>query len=237
MNRNHGSGKLLLAVILIVAGGLIILGQMGFVSPIFKRVIFSWPMILVVIGVLSLSNNEHKLPGIILLLIGGFFLATMHLNLPFPVGRVFWPSLLILAGILIIFKSGKDNKSFDLDTGKDLDADIINEANVFGGTESKITSMNFRGGKIVCIFGGSVVDMRPSRLSSGKNVIDVFALFGGAQLVIPEDWLVKTEAFPIFGGFSDKRAHVPTSEIKPEKTLFITGTVVFGGVEISSYHK
>jgi hypothetical protein len=58
-------------------------------------------------------------------------------------------------------------------------------------------------------------------------------LFGGSNLIVPDDWKVKSEVVSILGGFSDKRLIVPNPDT--EKTLLVKGVVIFGGLELKSY--
>ena len=73
-------------------------------------------------------------------------------------------------------------------------------------------------------------------MAPGENAIDVFCVFGGMKLVIPEGWTVKIRVMSLFGGFSDKhRYRVPETKNDQDSVLIIKGTVIFGGGEIKSY--
>jgi predicted membrane protein len=78
--------------------------------------------------------------------------------------------------------------------------------------------------------------MLKAKLAPGDNYIDVFCLFGGMKLIVPEGWNVKIRVMSLFGGFSDKhRFKSPESATEKESQLIIKGTVIFGGGEIKSY--
>lgn len=110
--------------------------------------------------------------------------------------------------------------------------DAIDIVSVFGGVKRSVYSKTFRGGEIVTIFGGADVNLTQADFN-GAIIIEVVAIFGGAKLIIPPHWTVRTEATPIFGSVEDKR---PTSGITAvDKVLIIRGAVLFGGVEIKSY--
>lgn len=102
---------------------------------------------------------------------------------------------------------------------------------IFGGGDLNNSSDNFKGGRITAIFGGSEINLMSAIPSAEGSVIDVFLLFGGSTLIVPNDWQVKSEVSAIFGGLSDKRL---TSNIQ-DKQLIIKGLVLFGGLEIKSY--
>jgi predicted membrane protein len=77
--------------------------------------------------------------------------------------------------------------------------------------------------------------MLKARLSPGSNYIDVFCIFGGMKLIVPEDWNVKIRVMSIFGGFSDKHRILSTGTSAAQDTqLIIKGIVIFGGGEITS---
>jgi len=111
----------------------------------------------------------------------------------------------------------------------------IDDTAVFGGGDHLMRSQQFKGGRITAVFGGSSFDLRKAKLAPGINVIDVFCLFGGTKLIIPEDWNIKIRVTSIFGGFSDKRHIMPETHTNEETQLVITGMAVFGGGEIKDY--
>ena len=110
--------------------------------------------------------------------------------------------------------------------------DYIDEVNIFSGSEKRIAINNFRGGKITSIFGGSEIDLTGSTLAEGNNVVELFYMFGGSSFIIPADWTVNNKVTSILGGFSEKGNPVITNVTKDNKTLTITGFVMFGGGEI-----
>jgi predicted membrane protein len=173
--------------------------------------------------------------GIILLVIGTVFYIKNVLNLiDFEFWSVFWPGVLILAGVMIIFRHQLDRhpeKKTSLN-----DENIMDELAVFGGGDRVITSQQFQGGKVTTIFGGLNFNMLKAKMAPGENVIDVFSLFGGMKLIVPEGWTVKIRVMSFFGGFSDKhRYRVPEPSNDQGSQLIIKGTVIFGGGEIKSY--
>jgi hypothetical protein len=64
--------------------------------------------------------------------------------------------------------------------------------------------------------------------------IEVTAIFGGAQIQVPENWSVSAQCPGIFGGFND-RSHQPDPYRQPPpKRLLVKGVAVFGGVEVKN---
>jgi predicted membrane protein len=106
---------------------------------------------------------------------------------------------------------------------------------IFGGGDRVISSQAFKGGRVTAIFGGSKYNMNSAELAKGRNVIDIFTVFGGCKFIIPEDWEVKIEVSAVFGGFSDKRHIRKDVPRDPSKELIIKGIAIFGGGDIVSF--
>ena len=194
-----------------------------------EEVLFSWQALLILIGAVLVSYRDSRVTGYVLMGVGAFFLLPEITQISFPVRRLFWPVLLIVIGLLILFGSKPWRHRHGGRTGSD--SDIIDDVNVLGGSERILTSQNFKGGSIVSVFGGGTYDLRRSKLSQDENMLEMVNVFGGSTLVIPPDWDVKIDVVAIFGGFTDKRM---VSETSHEKQLIIKGVAIFGGGEIKS---
>ncbi|PKP48343.1 MAG: hypothetical protein CVT92_16190 [Bacteroidetes bacterium HGW-Bacteroidetes-1] len=232
--------RLVAGVLLIIAGGLLLLDTFDLLSFNMRHYLISWKTFLIVVGLIILSNRENRTTGWILVGLGILFWLPELFDYRIRLSAVFWPAVLMGIGLIIITRrsggtsSGRLNRAF---TGNKHDYtnpdEYIDETAIFGGGNTKFVSENFRGGKITAIFGGSDLHMMGAVPSKEGCVIDVFILFGGTNLLIPDDWQIKSEVVSIFGGFSDKRMLPATSN--PEKFVIIKGLVLFGGVEVKSY--
>jgi predicted membrane protein len=141
---------------------------------------------------------------------------------------------LIIFGVLILAKHWR-GKAFSDQTGSsDSEADMINEFNVFSGSETIVSSQNFRGGKISSVFGGSKIDFSQAKLSQEYNEIELFYLFGGTELIVPSEWEIENRVTSIMGGFSHKRSTSVTTKPDSKQKLVLKGLVIFGGGEIKS---
>jgi predicted membrane protein len=79
---------------------------------------------------------------------------------------------------------------------------------------------------------GFEIDLRKAELEAGTARIDVFVLFGGGEIQVPEGWEVQNQATAIFGGVNDKTQTHALSVETPK--VLLTGLVLFGGVEIKN---
>jgi len=119
------------------------------------------------------------------------------------------------------------------DEKKNSANDYLESINVFGGCHQAVYSKNFKGGEIVAVFGGCDLNLTQADFE-GEVSIDVTAIFGGAKIVVPPGWRVKSEVTAVFGGLDDKRSIQPLAEGET-KTLIIKGVALFGGVDIRNY--
>jgi predicted membrane protein len=207
--------------------------------------LFSWQMLLIAIGLfLGLRHNFRDVTSFILILIGGIFLIN-EIYPEFAFRRYVWPVALIAVGLFIVLRprriftrvtwgttSESDSGSAE-NEGSYSSEDYVEGVSIFGGSKKNIISKQFRGGDLVNIFGGTELDLTQADFS-GTASLELTTIFGGTKLIVPSNWSIKSEAVTIFGGLDDKRKMRAVQE-NPEKTLVLTGTVIFGGIEIKSY--
>lgn len=236
--RRSGRAHLLLGIVLMFLGLFLIADLADIIPWRLRDFVFTWQALLIFLGLIFLSNKENKGTGIVLIVIGSFFLLPRILDVPHYWGSLFWPFILIVLGLVIILSSrrgGKGGTYFGGHRQKTSSEDWLDDVAVFGGGDRIINSQQFKGGKITHIFGGSKIDFSRAKLAPGRVYLEVVLIFGGTKLIVPESWDVKMEVTSVFGGFSDKRVKsmVVTDA---DRTLVITGTNVFGGGEIVNYH-
>jgi predicted membrane protein len=232
--KTFGEKRILLGLLLLLSGLVMLVHYYNLAPWDLPGWVISWKSLLLLIGLVLLITERNKTGGLILIIVGGIFIAGDIMGMRFwEVVRLAAPLLLIVAGVVILFRRESfSRRQINIPEGAG-ENDFINEMNVFGGSEKKIRTENFRGGQITAIFGGSDLDMRYSSLAPGVNAIDMLCIFGGTSIRVPEDWEVKIEVTSIFGGFSDERMieKRPASD-KTAKILYLKGLVVFGGGEI-----
>ena len=230
--HKNSNGRIWLGAILIIVGALIFLKNFHF--NIFQFDLFSWPFILILIGIIILINQRDSFFGFLLIIIGGAGIASKYLHISFrSVFSEYWPVLLIILGVYTLFKSIGTNSKSNMDTieSEECQVDIFS---IFGDSTKQIKTNNFLGGKITSIFGDLKVDLRQSHLANGKQVLDTLTMFGATEIFLPNDWEVIIKTTTIFGGFDDKRSKTESLKELNEKVLVIKGLVLFGGGEIRS---
>lgn len=235
-NRVSENKRFYFGIFLIALGGLWILERLNLIPDVWENIFISWQMLLIGIGVFSLIGG-NKTTGVILILIGGFFLVDEVYSIPREIRQIGWPVLIIGVGVVLLVTHGrKRNEPKFTGHVSQQGMDYFDDLVVFGGREIFINSQNFYGGKTTSMFGGTEYDLRQAKLSENGAVIDCVALFGGCGFKVPPDWTVKNEVTAIFGAFTDKRGSTFNNIVtNPSKTLVIRGFSAFGGVEIKHF--
>ena len=103
IGRRHGS-RIWVPIGLVLVGGLLLVRQMDVGLP---EWLFSWPMLLIVIGIFSGLNHAFRGPGwLILIMVGTFFLLE-HLIPGLDIHRFIWPAVIIVVGLIMLVRPKK----------------------------------------------------------------------------------------------------------------------------------
>jgi predicted membrane protein len=224
------NSRYIFAAILVILGVGLILDQ-NYVWDFGWIISTWWPLIIIAIGINHLaSTNKSIYTGIIILVIGLLLQASELDYLPGGFWGTFWPLLLILAGLWVLrpkrFKLAKNIS----------DMDKVDYFTVFGGSNQRVISENFKGGSALAVFGGMEIDLREAKISSEGAVLDLTAVFGGIEVSVPEAWNVITKGLPIFGA-AENKTHPIIRENEIAPVLKINYFAMFGGIEINNFSK
>jgi predicted membrane protein len=113
--------------------------------------------------------------------------------------------------------------------GKSADATMSGVA-ILGGVSRGNNSRAFRGADLLAIMGGYQLDLRQAAIH-GDAVIDIFVMWGGIEIRVPEDWSVSSKIVPVMAGVEDKTR--PPQGAR-EHRLELRGFALMGGVEIKN---
>jgi predicted membrane protein len=235
--KKSGRAHMLLGIVLMFLGLFLIADLADIVPWRMRDFLFTWQALLIFLGLIFLSNKENKGTGVVLIVVGSFFLLPRVIDVPDYWRGLFWPAMLIVMGLVVIFGSRRHGSAtyFGGHKQKATGENWLDDVTVFGGGDRIISSQQFEGGKITHIFGGSKIDFSRAKLAPGRHYLELTLIFGGTKLIIPEAWDVKVEVTSVFGGFSDKRVR-SIVVADTDRSLVITGSSIFGGGEIVNYH-
>jgi hypothetical protein len=114
-------------------------------------------------------------------------------------------------------------------TETDNEFDLVT---IFDGTDFASTAPAFRRGSVLTWYGGGQIDLRGATLDPAGAELNVRALFGGVQVIVPETWRVEQRIGAFLGGVSDSREKIEGQESGP--VLRLDGWAAFCGIDVKS---
>lgn len=229
MKRQQDSKQQLLFGLVLTLLGLVFLLDNFHVFEA-RRILPFWPLILIALGALKLSQDgDGRSRGIGFALIAvGSLLTLRHLGVFDFRWRDFWPLILIGAGVLVMFRGrlawdGKGGAA----TVELLDEDRVQISTVLSGNQSKLSSQRFAGGEIKVVMGETQLDLRQASIE-GPAQLKIMVVMGSVKLQLPPDWSVSVKGKPLLSEIDDKT----TPPLMSSKQLVIQAELVLGGLEL-----
>lgn len=251
--KKDNNGFIVIAIFLILFGGLLLFFNLGIIPIIYKPLIISWQMLLIAIGV-SFLLSRHYVAGILFAGVGIVFIYPL-LASSFPERfseisvdiKTYWPVLLIFLGLILVLKrpcsSHKHNRLNNNQNNEDnythirtnarehSNTDSIDKSIMFGSSEQIVLSSNFKGGEGNVMFGELVIDLRKAKLEEGIVELKLNVMFGSVVLFVPHDWNIEVQTSNIFGSFDDRRYSSEYTSNESSR-LIVKGSAMFGNGEI-----
>ncbi len=207
-------------------GTVLFLEQFGFdLDPLLRW----WPAALILLGAIKVSQRQGRTFGVVLTVIGTLLLLdSLELVRVDDLDRL-WPLFVIAIGVLLV-AGGLRSQRRRAPPAPD-DAAVFHALAVMGGVRRQITSKQFVGGDAAAVMGACEIDLRHAEMAGDQAEIEVFAMWGGVELAVPDHWRIEVRGMPVMGAFEDTTR--PRTE-DASRLLVIRGMALMGGVEISS---
>ena len=220
-------GSVILGIILIAIGAVFALNALNITDI---DIFFDgwWTLFIIVPCTIGLFTEREKTGNIIGVAIGVFLLLCCQDILSFS---MFWkllvPAIIVIVGLKMVLTGLFGNKANEImkklrSEGKNPKADCA----VFSGCEVNYDGEVFEGAELTAVLGGLDCDLRNAIIEK-DCAIQVSAIFGGIDIFVPAGINVKVNSNNIFGGVSNK-----TAVQQNTPTIYVSGTCMFGGVEI-----
>jgi Domain of unknown function (DUF1707)/Cell wall-active antibiotics response 4TMS YvqF len=103
---------------------------------------------------------------------------------------------------------------------------------IFGGVERRGSWTVPRRWRVVATFGGALLDLREARFPTGVIDLEVRAVLGGVQILVPPGLAVEVRGTAIMGGFQNVN-RAPAHPDPDAPLLRIHGLAFMGGVDIT----
>lgn len=189
-----------------------------------------WTLFIIVPCFISLFDNvnESKVGNLIGLAIGVLLLLAAQGLFSFSIiAKLIIPFILVIIGISMIFGSAlrtKINEKIKAANTNDLE-------NIVATFSEQVVNVDdtekFKGANLDAVFGSVVLDLSKAHVEK-ESVIKASAIFGGIDIIVPKDTVVKVKSLPIFGGVSN----VTRKEKDAKNIIYVDGFALFGGIEI-----
>ena len=221
------TGSILLGIALVIAGLVFALNSLGIADI---DIFFDgwWTLFIIVPCVIGLFKEREKTGNLIGIAIGVFLLLCCNDILDFSIFRkLIIPAIIIILGLKLVLSGISKNKANEILTNiKDTGSTPKVACATFSGCNLNYDGEEFDGAELTAVFGGIECDLRNAQIQK-DCAIQVCCVFGGIDILVPENVNVKANTTSIFGGVSNK-----TPVHKNVPTLYISGTCLFGGVDI-----
>jgi len=186
-----------------------------------------WTLFIIVPCFIDLFKEEDKIGNIIGVVIGiSLFLACQDFISFDIILKLAFPFAIVMFGISLLVKGFRNNDNIKRKNEKNKD-NITEVYATFSAEKLDYTDELFEGININAIFGSVNVDLRKAVIKEDV-IINVTAVFGGVDILVPDNVMVKVVSTSIFGGTSNKSKNIKDGKV----TIYVNSNCIFGGVEL-----
>jgi predicted membrane protein len=231
-HRGSISARLAIGLAIVALGLVNLLNLIG-VMNMNDPMRFFWVPVFFAIGITILIERKsaHSRYWAYGWLAAGFIEFAYHMYwISFGIKKLVFPLILLAVGARLV------QRAANTPTGTVTDG--VNQSfgqtrifAVLSGSERRTFTQPLKDAEVVSIMSGVKLDLTNAVIESERATLDVTAIMGGIEIYAPSEWSIVSEVTPILGAYIDKRR--PTASVAT-KTLFISGLVLMGGVEVKN---
>lgn len=214
-----------LGIVLIACGVVYLLSLLGIVT--LSLSLDGWWTLFIILPCLNgLVTDQDKTGSLIGLSVGVLLLLAARDVLEYDmVWKLVVPILIVLLGIKLIVKSLRPSgKALRISSDGEIEA-----LAAFREDTVELEGEALRCARVSAIFGAATCNLSNADIQEGCR-LEVNCLFGGAEIYLPKNVVIRNSTFSLFGGIEDERKELATDGEKV--TLLLEGYCAFGGVSI-----
>ena len=220
--------NILWGIILVIIGVIIGLNTIGITDI---DIFFDgwWTLVIIVPCFIGLFTNKDKTGNIIGLLVGVILLLGMQNIKDFNlIWKLLLPSIIVIIGLSLIFKNTFNSKiNNEIKKLNNKNTKNNEYCATFSGQRIDFPNEEFKGATLNSVFGSITCDLREAKIKEDV-VINASSVFGGIDIIVPDDVNIKIKSNSIFGGVNNKKKN---NEDK-KYTIYVNASCLFGGVDI-----
>jgi predicted membrane protein len=218
--------QLVMGLLIIVVGVLFTLDNLGIAYA--EDYLRYWPAGLIAIGLVKLwqcrGGSAGSFAGSLFVLAGLLLLADSLGVVRVSIAQL-WPLALVFFGASMVWRGVHGRPVLPSDSTA-----TVSGIAILGGVKRGNNSRAFKGGDLTAIMGGCEIDLRQAAID-GEATLELFAMWGGIELRVPEDWTVISRVVPLLGGVEDK-TRPPQGAVTHR--LVLRGFAIMGGIEVKN---
>ena len=220
--------NILWGIILVIIGVIIGLNTIGitYIDIFFYGL---QTLVIIVPCFIGLFTNKDKTGNIIGLLVGVILLLGMQNIIDFNlIWKLLLPSIIVIIGLSLIFKNTFNSKiNNEIKKLNNKNTKDNEYCATFSGQRIDFPNEEFKGATLNSVFGSITCDLREAKIKEDV-VINASSVFGGIDIIVPDDVNIKIKSNSIFGGVNNKKKN---NEDK-KYTIYVNASCLFGGVDI-----
>ncbi len=221
------SSYVIWGIVLLAAGVIIALNGLGVADV---ELFFDgwWTLFIIVPCTIGLFTEREKTGNLIGIVVGVLLLLSCQEVISFSIlWKLLIPAIIIIVGLKFLYTGLFGNKAGKLmNKLKASGTKPRTGCAVFSGCDMHYDGEVFEGAALCAVFGGVECDLRRAVIDK-DCALQITAIFGGVDVLVPDHVHVKVNSTCLFGGVSNKAATNPEGP-----TLYINGVCLFGGAEV-----
>ena len=245
MNATTNRPRLLIGLLLVVAGALYLLNNLGILRG-FNVWAFAWGIFWLALGAAVIGPRGRGVGavrlalGLLLIFVGGATLLDGVGLIGFSPGHLlssFWPLILIGLGVLILIESNRQRAAASPES-----SDRIVHDSIFGDFKLRQSDRPLRDVRLSTLIGDIKIDLSKATIPEGETTIDLRALIGDIDVWVPTDLPVALDvqcAFVSVNRFGHKQdvilrryADAPAGYEAAPRRVRVHADLIFGDLNL-----
>lgn len=239
LKKSHG--RLTVGLVIILFGAIALFNNLGIITVSLSWLLnLLWPLLFAAAGINWIAHggrgNRNRLTslvnGAVLVAVGVLFFGKNAGFFNFDMinfWKGFWPTIVILIGINIMFKHEHN-----------LGGNIA----IMGAVDKTKDVWELHSGEYTAIMGGIDLDIRKADFAEREVTLELTAIMGGITIIIPEDIAITCQGTAILGGVDllGRRsggiignADLQVGDLQnAARVLHLNCTCIMGGIEVKN---
>lgn len=221
-----------------IAGVVLTLASFGLADP--TVILRFWPVAFILAGAVKIvrgAEGTRSVGGWVLIIIGVWLLLRTTGQTHLSFWDLVWPMVLIGLGVKLWVEATRQQQLVrPSPTRRPLGTSASHLTAILAGSTRVVQEPVFPGASMTTVLGNCTLDLHLSgRPAGGEAIIEVFALLGAHDIVVPEGWTVVSEVTSLGASVDDQRSSfagrtVVEGDTRPR--VIVRGVLILSGLTI-----